>query len=581
MCMIEIFKKIWKFAGKEQTNIKKSVVLGFIHAVFHMLQIGAIFLTVQILVLGETDKTKIYPVLALVVVSIIGKIITNYYSQLQQTHAGYFMSANKRVYIGNKMKLIPMGFFNQSSLGNITGICTTVLSEVETTAPMVMVLTLSGFITTIIFTVYMLIFDFRMGLIAVVSVTLFCLVMSSMEKKSRNTAPKRQKAQAKLVENVLETIQGMAIVKSFNLTKIDNKKINQAIEESKKTNLAMEKLMTPYTILEEGLLRIFSVIMIIASLQFYFNGTMQLSYCLMFIIVSFIIFEQLESAGHGVAILRVCGSSIEDAMQMDETEIMDEKGKEIKPNAHDIELEHVTFSYENRQILKDVSLKIKDKTMTAIIGPSGSGKTTICNLIARFWDVDHGIIRIGGTDIRAYTLESLMDQISMVFQSVYLFHDTIENNIRFGNKKATRLDVIAAAKKACCHDFIMALPNGYDTVIEGSGSSLSGGEKQRISIARAILKDAPIIIFDEATANVDPENEYHLQKAVHELTKNKTIIMIAHRLKTVRNANQIFVVDDGQIVQQGRHEQLIKEEGIYKRFISERKQVGAWGVTNA
>lgn len=576
--MIEIFRKIWIFSGKEQKNIRNSIILSFINAIFYMLQIGAIFLTIEALVKKEVGMKTIWYVLLLMLVSIIGKIVMNYFSQLQQTHAGYFMAANKRIFIGNKMKLIPMGFFNQSSLGNITGICTTVLGDVETTAPMVMVITLGGFVTTIVFTIYMLFFDWRMGLIMASGIFLFCLITSFMEKKSRNTAPKRQKAQAELVENILETIQGMGIVKSFNLTKIDNKKVDLAIEKSRDTNLAMEQLITPYTIMQQVILRIFSIIIMTASLLFYFQGTMELTYSLMFIVVSFIIFEQIEAAGHGVSILRVCGSSIEQANQMDDTPVMDKKGHEEKPKKHDIVLEHVDFSYEKRQILKDINIHMKDKTMTAIIGPSGSGKTTICNLIARFWDVDNGKISIGGTDIRKYTLESLMDQISMVFQNVYLFHDTIENNIRFGNPKATRQEVIEAAKKASSHDFIMSLPQNYDTVIGENGFSLSGGEKQRISIARAILKDAPIIIFDEATASIDPENEEHLQKAFEELTKNKTIIMIAHRLKTVRHADQILVVDGGRIVQRGKHEELILQEGIYKSFVSERKEAASWKV---
>lgn len=576
--MIEIFRKIWRFAGEEQKNIRNSIIIGFFNAIFHMLQIGAIFLTIQALVEKEADKATIWYVLGLMVVSIAGKIVTNYFSQLQQTHAGYFMAANKRVFIGNKMKLIPMGFFNQSSLGNITGICTTVLGDVETTAPMVMVLTLGGFITTIVFTVYMLIFDWRMGLITAAGVLFYCLITTSMEKKSRNTAPKRQKAQAVLVENMLETIQGMGIVKSFNLTRMENKKVDQAIENSKNTNLAMEQLITPYTIMQEVILRIFSVIMMGAALIFYFKGTMELTYSLMFIVVSFIVFEQIESAGHGVAVLRICGSSIEQANQMDDVPLMDEKGKLIKPVNHEIIFEHVNFSYEKRQILKDMNLQIKDKTTTAIIGPSGSGKSTICNLISRFWDADSGEIKIGGINVKTYTLESLMEQISMVFQNVYLFQDTIENNIRFGRPDATREEVIEAAKKACCHEFICNLPKGYNTVIGDKGFALSGGEKQRISIARAILKDAPIIIFDEATANVDPENEVHLQKAFEELTRNKTIIMIAHRLKTVRNADQILVVDGGEIVQKGKHEELIKQDGIYKRFVGERKQAVSWNI---
>ena len=257
---------------------------------------------------------------------------------------------------------------------------------------------------------------------------------------------------------------------------------------------------------------------------------------------------------------------------------MDENGEAISPERHDIELKQVHFSYGNKEILNGISFKIPDKTTTAIIGPSGSGKTTICNLIARFWDADSGSVKIGGRNIKDYTLESLMDQISMVFQNVYLFADTVENNIKFGKLEATHEEVVEAAKKACCDDFIESLPAGYQTVIGEGGASLSGGEKQRISIARAILKDAPIIIFDEVTANVDPENEDRLQKAIEELTKDKTIIMIAHRLKTVRNADQILVVDHGKIVQKGVHDELIHEQGIYVDFVSGRREAIGWKI---
>ena len=255
---------------------------------------------------------------------------------------------------------------------------------------------------------------------------------------------------------------------------------------------------------------------------------------------------------------------------------MDEQGRAISPADHSIHFEHVNFSYEHKQILHDVTVTLPDKTTTAIVGPSGSGKSTLCSLIARFWDVDSGSVKIGGVDVRDYTLESLMDQISMVFQNVYLFADTIENNIKFGCPDATHEQVVAAAKKACCDDFIEALPDGYNTVIGEGGASLSGGEKQRISIARAMLKDAPIVILDEATANVDPENEDRLQKAIEALTRDKTILMIAHRLKTVRHADQILVVNHGKIVQQGKHEDLIAQPGLYAEFVGGRKEAAGW-----
>jgi ATP-binding cassette subfamily B protein len=288
------------------------------------------------------------------------------------------------------------------------------------------------------------------------------------------------------------------------------------------------------------------------------------------------VFSHIQSAGSSISLLRIVSSAMDEANQTDKIPEIDENGKHITPNDYNIQFKNVDFSYENKKILKNVSFTIPEKTTTAIVGPSGSGKTTLCNLIARFWDVDSGSVSIGGENIKAYSLESLMDQISMVFQKVYLFADTIENNIKFGRPSANHEEVVAAAKKACCHDFIMALPNGYDTVIGEGGDTLSGGEKQRLSIARALLKDAPIVILDEATANVDPENEDKLQIAIEALTQNKTIIMIAHRLKTVRNANQILVVDDGSIVQKGTHDALMKEDGIYSSFISTRKQAVGW-----
>ena len=574
--MIEVFRKIWQFAGNEQNNIKKSVAIGFIYAIFHMFQVGAIFFAMSAIVEKSQNYRYIYYSLAMMLISIIGRIICFYFSRLQQTHAGYFMSANKRIDIGHRLKSIPMGFFNENSLGEMTGITTTVLDEVENTVPMVLVNILSGFINAFVFIVYVLIFDWRIGLIVVSGTVLYLLVTSKMEKKSRTIAPKRQESQEKLVDAVLENIKGMFIVKSFNLTRLDNKKIDKAIEYNRVSNLNMEKLFTPYTITQELVLKLFSVLIMLSAISFYFHNTLSLTYCLMMIVVSFMIFGQIQSAGSGMAILRVAGSSIEHANKIDETPLLDEHGQEFSPENHDIELNHVSFSYGEKEILHDISLKIPNRSTIAVVGPSGSGKTTLCHLIARFWDVNSGTISIGGKDVRDYTLESLMNQISMVFQNVYLFNDTIENNIKFGVPEATLEMVKEAARKACCDEFIEALPDGYQTIIGEGGSSLSGGQKQRISIARAMLKDAPIIIFDEATANVDPENEDKLQRAMEQLMKNKTIIMIAHRLKTVRNADKIIVIDQGHIVQQGTHKELIQEDGIYRNFVQEREKTTNW-----
>lgn len=342
-------------------------------------------------------------------------------------------------------------------------------------------------------------------------------------------------------------------------------------------------LKLPWMQLQSIILKLMGVAIILTSCGFYLAGSMTLQNCIGMIICSFLVFESLGSAGNYSTLLRIVDlsvSKVENVMRIKE---MDTDGKNIIPKNFDIEVENVDFYYdenhaEDAKIINHLSVHIPERTTTAIVGPSGGGKTTLCHLISRFWDVSNGNISLGGENVRNYSVDSLMKNFSFVFQNVYLFEDTIANNIRFGQPEASMKLVMDAAKKACCHDFIMELPNGYDTVIGEGGTSLSGGEKQRISIARAIMKDAPVIILDEATANVDPENEKELMSAIEALTKEKTIIMIAHRLKTVEHADQILVLDKGQIVQQGRHSELLKQTGIYRKFILEREEAVGWKI---
>ena len=574
--MIGVFRKIWDFAGTEQKNIRNSILLGFVNAMFHAMQLWALFVVLSALVEGSKSKETAFAALGIMLLSIAGKIVTQYVSQLQRTHAGYFMVAEKRVYIGNKLKAVPMGFFNQNSLGQLTAVATTTLRDVENAAPVVLVTSLGGFLSSLVFSLAIFLFDWRIGLIVAAGVVLFLYVVSLMEKRSRADIPKRQAAQATLVEQVLETIQGMSVVKAFDLDDAKGKKVDQAIDESCEKNSVLERAVNPYVAAQQIILNLCSAAILFASVSFYLDGTLSLVYCLMMMVSSFMVFEQLKTAGSSMANLRITESSISRANEIDSVPVMDDRGREIVPQTHNIQLEKVDFSYETRPVLQDVSLCIPDKTTTAIVGPSGSGKTTLCNLIARFWDVNGGRVSIGGHDVKDYTLDSLMANISMVFQNVYLFNDTIENNIKFGKPNATHDEVVAAAKKACCDDFIDALPDGYNTMVGEGGATLSGGEKQRLSIARAMLKDAPIVIFDEATANVDPENEDRLQAAIEALTRDKTIIMIAHRLKTVRHADQIVVLDGGRIVQRGTHDELLAQKGIYSDLVGMREKAIGW-----
>nr|WP_298052902.1 ABC transporter ATP-binding protein [uncultured Lachnoanaerobaculum sp.] len=578
--MITVFKKIWNFAEKEQSNIRKSIIVGFLCAAFNAMQMGGVYY-VLVKIFDETLSVKdIAIVLGILLVSLVGKIITQYVSQLEQTHAGYFMAADKRIRIGNKLKKVPMGFFSEFSLGKITTMSTTTLSQIEMQVPMLFVLVLGGLLNTFVFALALFYLHIMVGITAFLGIFAFFMVTYFMEKKSRENASEIGIAQTHLTKQVLETVQGMQVIKSYNLGGKNNKELSNAFEENCNITMKLEKTMTPYIALQRIVLGISIAAIIILSAKYYIEGDMLLADAIMSMIAGFIVFEGIKAAGSSMAILRIAENSIDSLKYMEKIPEIKE-GAETSPIRHpDIEFKDVSFAYDEKTILNYISCEMKKNTITAIVGPSGSGKTTFCNLIARFWDVSAGEILMDGKNIKEYTLPHLMSHIAMVFQNVYLFEDTIENNIKFGVPSATREEVIEAAKKAMCHDFIEALPNGYDTLIGEGGATLSGGEKQRISIARAMLKDAPIVIFDEATASIDPENEDKLKSAIEELTKNKTIIMIAHRLSTIRNANQILVLNNGKIEQRGNHEELMKQGGLYKTLISMKNKATVWKIAN-
>ncbi len=573
--MIKTLSKIYQFSGKMQGTMKKAILFSVLHSLFDMMSFGALAMVFSGLTDGFTTS-MIWMIFGITLASMLLKIYCSYISDFGKVQIGYFMCAEKRIHIGDRMKYMPMGYFNDHNLGNLTSVVTTTMGDIENNASMVLTNILGGYIHAAIITIVMLCIDWRIGLTILCGILLFTWCIGRLQKKSETVSPQRQQAQETLVSNVLEYVQGMLIVKSFNLGQNSNSKMRQAILDSKDKNLKLERTFVPYNMLQQIILYGTSILVIVEGLYFYLNGTMALSICLLMTVASFMLFSQLQSAGNTSSLLRLLDVSIDKVNEIDNTPVMDEHGKPINPPNYNIVFDDVSFSYGEHKILDHVSLSIPEKTVTAIVGPSGAGKSTLCNLIARFWDVDDGKITIGGIDVRDYTLDSLLTNISEVFQKVYLFADTIENNIKFGNPAASHNEVVKAAQKACCHDFIMSLPDGYDTVIGEGGATLSGGEKQRISIARAILKDAPIIILDEATSSVDPENENLLMGAISELTKNKTVIMIAHRLKTVRNADQIFVLSGGHIVQTGKHEDLIRQPGIYVDFIGIRKKAIGW-----
>ena len=574
--MYGTLKKIFAFAGSKEGLLKKSLLFAFLSGLFAALQFAALFIVVEALVSDNRDSRFIWISLGIMAVSLVGRIITTYFSTMEQTETGYCMVAEKRIHIGDRLRYIPMGYFNKNSIGNITAIVTTTLGDVENSAARVLVSVLGGFFNSVALVIVLVVFDWRIGLIAAVGVLLYLAAAELALRKSERLSGVRQHTQESLVESVLEYIQGMGIVKAFGMEKDSTQSIDSAIKASCRDNLKLTKASVLYDALKQVVVRVFSVLLLLASIYFWLNGSLSLAYGVILVIASFMVFNDLENAGNMASLLQMLAASMDTANSIDDTPVMDEKGADVVPASSEIIFDNVDFSYADRKILDHVSFTIPAGTTTAIVGPSGSGKTTMCNLIARFWDVDAGRITVGGKDVRDFKLDSLMKNLGMVFQNVYLFADSIENNIKFGCPDATHEQVVEAAKKACCHEFISALTDGYDTVIGEGGGTLSGGEKQRISIARAILKDAPIIILDEATSSVDPENEEELQRAIAELTHDKTIIMIAHRLKTVRGADQILVLDDSHIVQRGTHAELIQQKGLYADFVSERQEAIGW-----
>lgn len=578
--MINVFRKIWFFSEKERSNLIKSIVAALFHAIFNAFQFVAIYYMLRCLFSHGISTKNIIIVFVILMISLLGKIVTQNISQMEQTHAGYFMAADKRIELGEKIKKVPMGFFNSFSLSKLTTLATTNLTQIESWVPVLLVNVLGGFLNTCIFVLAIFLINIEIGLAALVGTIVFLFVTSLMEKRSRKNAADMANIQTRLTKNVLSTIQGMQVIKSYNLGGENNKNLNDAIDDSYKTTLSLEKMIIPYTVTQRIVIGFTIVAMLFIGIKLNLYGNLIITDAIMMMIASFTIFDGLIGAGSNMAILRIAENAIDSYEYVNHMPNMNEVDISSTMSNYNIDIKQVEFSYENKKVLDDITCSIKENEMTAIVGPSGSGKTSLCNLIARFWDVDKGQILIGDENIKNYTINNLMSNISMVFQNVYLFEDTIENNIKFGQADASLDDVIAASKKAQCHDFISKLPNGYKTIIGEGGASLSGGEKQRISIARAILKNAPIIIFDEATANIDPENEDKLRLAIESLTKNKTVIMIAHRLKTIRNAEQILVLNKGKIEQKGTHDELMSQGGLYRTLINAKAISEKWGLTN-
>ncbi len=575
--MLEILRRFFRFCDeRERSEFYRSIVLGVLAALFSALKIPAIGVMLGAILTGGVTAKTILLSLSIMLVSVVGSSLLKYRATALQTDGGYCTTANKRVQIAEHLRYLPMGYFNENSLGAITSVTTNTMDNLSGVSTRVVMLVTEGIFSTAVMTLAVFLFDWRVGLFIIAGLLIYYCVNHALQRRSEKTTSRKLAGDTAVVERVLEFIKGIAEVKSYSLTGKYNRKLETAIEENVAANTDMELKLLPPMLAQNVVAKLIDIGVVVLSLMLYTSGRMALLNCIMLCICSFLLTEGLEQAGTQSSLLRVVDTCVNQASDILNLPAMDISGAVIDPENHDLRAENIRFSYGKKAIIHCITADIPEKSTTAIVGPSGGGKTTLCHLLSRFWDVDSGCVTLGGHDVREYDMDSLMQNFSFVFQNVYLFRDTIANNIRFGQPDAPMEKVIAAAKKARCHDFIIRLPQGYDTVIGEAGGTLSGGERQRLSIARAMMKDAPIIILDEATANVDPENEKELMEAISELTQEKTVIMIAHRLKTVRHADQILVVDKGELVQRGTHEELMTQDGIYRRFISGREKAVGW-----
>ena len=580
--MLALFSRILKLSGKYKCRIQGAFVCAFLESILSKMPIFLAFLVLSGFYQKTLTGTKcLYIGIGLVGV-VAAQVIVHYLCDRLQSAAGYMIFTDKRMELGGHLRKLPMGYFTSGNIGKISSVLSTDMVFIEEIAMSTLGNMMSYMLSALILLVFMFFLDWRLGLAAAAVTLLACFTAKGMNEVSLKEAACRQDQSEHLTDAVLSFAEGISVIKSYNLIGEKSEELTGNFRRSRDTSTAFERKMTPWT---RGLNILYAVgIAAIFALSVWLqqSGSLSLPYLLGVLLFVFDLFSPLKALYGEASRLTVMNAALDriEAV-LNETELPD-KGTAHIPNessgSPEICFDNVTFAYQDKEVLHNISFSMQKNTMTALVGPSGGGKSTIANLLARLWDVKSGKVTIRGTDIRDIPLAELMEQISMVFQRVYLFQDTIYNNISMGKPDATEEEVYEAAKKARCYDFIMALPDGFQTVIGEGGATLSGGEKQRISIARCILKDAPIVILDEATASVDTDNESYIQEAINELVKGKTLLVIAHRLNTIRQADQILVISDGRISEQGTHDELMAKAGIYQDFVNIRKKSSGWSL---
>lgn len=576
--MIGLIRRILGVSGKYQGRIYGAFVMALLKGLLMKVPLMLMYLIITAFLDGTITKRACIWIAAALVASVIFQAIFQYLADRMQSAAGYMIFADMRMKLGEHLRRMPMGYFTEGNIGKISSVLSTDMVFIEENCMMTLADMMSYLFSQAIMVVFMFFFDWRLGIVSVLLCCVMIVIGRIMLKSDLKHSDARQEAAETQTEAVLDFTEGIGIIKTYNLLGDKSKELTQSFETNCRTNLDFEFSHMPWKRCVYCIYGLSTVAILAVSAALYHNQLMPLNMFLGMLLFLFDLFVPMRTfydQATRLTVMNACMDRIEAVFAEDE---LDDSGCEAlkSGDAPEIEYRDVTFAYDQKDVLKHISFRADKNEMVALVGPSGGGKSTIASLLARFWDVKSGEILLRGTDIRKLPLSVLMDNISMVFQRVYLFQDTIYQNIALGRPDATREEVIEAAKKARCYDFIMELPDGFDTVIGEGGASLSGGQAQRLSIARCILKDAPIVILDEATASVDADNESYIQSAISELCKGKTLLVIAHRLNTIVSADQIMVVKDGQIAERGNHSSLMQKRGIYHSLVTKRAVSTGW-----
>ena len=571
--MLKILHRIVCMTGKYSSRIRASYLTSFIKGIMMKAPLIFSFFAISIFMKGKiNEKISLYLGIGLVI-CIAVEAVFEHITNVLQSATGYEVFADMRMRLGDHLRKLPMGYFTEGNMGKISTVLCTDMVFIEECCMGVLSELVTFMISQGLMTLMMFVMDIRLGIAALAVVLAFVIVGNCMMKTTLAHSKTKQEGSESLTEEVLAFAEGIGIIKSFNMLGEKSKSLSAEFDKSCRESIDFEKSYGPWARALYLTYGIGTSFMLAVAGLLYAKGEMASDNMVGMVLFLFDLFISIESYYGQITRLTVTAASLDRIEEVFEAEELHDfadiaLSKDAGGNDSLVEYSDVSFGYTGKNVLNHISFTMKKGEMTALVGPSGGGKSTIASLLARFWDIKDGTIKVDGKDIKNVSLGSLMDKISMVFQRVYLFKDTIYNNIIIGRPDATREEVIEAAKKARCYDLIMSFPEGFDTVIGEGGASLSGGEKQRLSIARCILKDSPIVILDEATASVDADNERAIQEAISELCKNKTLLVIAHRLKTIKDADQILVISDGKIIERGNHEKLMEKDGVYAHMVS-------------